>query len=76
MGHGRLDVRCARVARGDPWRCSCASGLNTAIFELGAESMDAFDACDAAPAACLEHMSVFIGPYGDFPPPPDPLDPQ
>jgi hypothetical protein len=27
----------------------------------------------AAPARCLEHLSIHVGPYGEFVPPVDPL---
>jgi hypothetical protein len=63
----------ARVQAGQPWRCSCASDQDTTVFELGAPSSSSFDVCGLAPAACLERMSVYIGPYGDYVSPPDPL---
>ena len=76
MGKGRLLVDCRRPESGEPWRCSCASNQDTTIFEFGGADMEAWDVCEAAPARCLERMDVFIGPYGEFVPPPDPLAPE
>jgi hypothetical protein len=76
VANGRLLVNCARVQAGQPWRCSCASNQDTTVFELGAPSTSSRDVCGLAPAACLERMSVYVGPYGPFVPPPDPLGGQ
>jgi hypothetical protein len=73
VANGHIVVACARVAAGQPWRCSCASGQETAIFELGAASSSSWDACGLAPAGCLDRIPVHIGPYGPLEPPPDPL---
>jgi hypothetical protein len=70
---GRLLVRCARVEPGQPWRCACASNQDSTIFELGAASSSAWEVCGAVREQCLERMPVFVGPYGEFMPPPDPL---
>lgn len=69
-----LAVACARTAAGMPWWCSCASALKTARFELGAAGANAAQVCDQAPAGCLQHMSLQIGPTGvETGEPPDPL---
>lgn len=73
VAHGRLLTYCRQLAPGDPWWCSCASNQETTIFELGEPTLDAWDACSAAPAGCLERMSVHLGAYGDLVSPPDPI---
>jgi hypothetical protein len=70
---GALLIRCARLAPGSAWACSCASGPDSAVFDLGATALEPLAACDAAPALCLEQISVHLGPYGEAPLPPDPL---
>jgi hypothetical protein len=75
VAEGRLLVRCGRAQPGQAWRCSCASDQTTATFQLGAPDASASEACDQAPAACLEHMDLRLGPYGELLYPPDPLLP-
>lgn len=70
---GRLSLTCARSEQGMPWWCSCASDQQTTRFELGLADIDVEQACGQAPAACLEHLTVHLGPYGEFVDPPDPL---
>jgi hypothetical protein len=70
---GSVNLLCRRTAPGMPWSCSCASGEDTARFELGAPGANAAQACDQATAACLEQMGMHIGPSGDTVQPPDPL---
>jgi hypothetical protein len=76
VGRGRLGVYCRQAAVGEPWFCSCASDDVSAIFELGVPQATGWQACTDAPVACLEHLSVVIGPYGDYMEPPDPLPPE
>jgi hypothetical protein len=73
VAEGRLLVACARVEPGMPWWCSCASDQETARFPLNAAELSAWQACDQAPAGCLEQLSVHVGPYGELVPPPDAL---
>ena len=73
VAQGRLVVACERLESGAPWRCGCASNQDTTIFEFGGADMNAWDVCGTAPEKCLERMDVFVGPYGEFVPPPDPL---
>lgn len=73
VAEGRLLLACARTGSGMPWWCSCASDQETARFELGAPELSAGQACEQAPAGCLEHLSVHLGPYGEYIEPPDPL---
>lgn len=75
VSNGRLLVYCVQTAAAEPWWCSCASNQDSTIFEFGAPASDAWDVCSAAPAGCLERMAVFIGPYGEFMPPPYPVPP-
>lgn len=75
VAEGRLLVRCARNEAAQPWQCSCASDQKAAIFELGAAQASAWEACSQAPHACLQHLDVHLGVYGDFLYPPDPLSP-
>jgi hypothetical protein len=70
---GSVGLTCRRTAAGMPWSCSCASGADTARFELGVPGAGAFEACTQATAACLEQMGMHIGPAGDTVQPPDPL---
>jgi hypothetical protein len=72
VARGRLLVRCAREATGVAWACSCASDQQTASFMLGRPDADSAEACRLAPAACIEHISVHLGPYGPFVAAPDP----
>jgi hypothetical protein len=67
---GRLLLRCAREAPGEPWGCSCASDQKTAQFTLGAADASAWEACSQAPAGCLEHLDVHLGAYGELVYPP------
>jgi hypothetical protein len=74
VGEGRMLLSCARFEQGSPWRCSCASGPSSARFSLAATDLTAWQACDQAPAACLEELPVFLGPHGsEVLLPPDPL---
>ena len=73
VARGRLLVHCLQSAESGAWWCSCASNQDSTIFEFGASETIAWDVCSAAPAGCLEHMPVFIGPYGEYMPPPNPL---
>jgi hypothetical protein len=73
VARGRLGVYCRREAAEQPWWCSCASNQDSTIFEYGTPSASGTDVCAAAPQRCLEQMPVFIGPYGEYRDPPDPL---
>lgn len=74
VAESNLALVCARSAAGMPWWCSCASALETARFQLGAAGSNAAQACNQAPAGCLEHLSLQIGPTGDETgDPPEPL---
>lgn len=73
VAEGRLLVSCARVEAGMPWWCSCASDQQTAQFQLGAAELSPWQVCGQAPAGCLEHLDVHLGPYGEFVSPPYPL---
>jgi hypothetical protein len=68
-----VNLLCRRTAPGMPWSCGCASGRDTARFELGAPGADASAACNQAPAVCFEQMGMDIGPSGDHVQPPDPF---
>jgi hypothetical protein len=68
-----LILDCQRPGSGSPWACGCASGANTAIFELGSPELDPQGACAAAPARCQEELSVYLGPAVDPMVAPDPL---
>lgn len=70
---GRLLVYCRQTAFDEPWWCSCASNQESAVFEYGAPEESSWDVCSAAPARCLEHLSIHVGPYGEFVPPVDPI---
>jgi len=73
VAEGRLLVRCARAGQGRPWSCSCASDQLTATFALGGTAgVTPAQACTQAPATCLEHIPVHVGPAGDGAPLPDP----
>jgi hypothetical protein len=74
VAEGRLIVECGRAEQGMPWWCGCASDQTSARFQLGAADVSAWQACGQAPAGCLEHLNVHLGPYGDFVQPPDPLE--
>jgi hypothetical protein len=73
VARGRLLVHCAQSAADQSWWCSCASNQDSTIFEFGETEASAWDVCSGAPARCLERMPVFLGPYGEFMPPPYPL---
>jgi hypothetical protein len=73
VGKGRLGVYCRQATTEEPWFCSCASNQDSTIYELGLPQSTGWQACTEAPARCLEQMSVVIGPYGEYMPPPDPL---
>lgn len=70
---GALSLICRRVEEGKPWSCSCASGPDTARFELGAAGADASEACTQASASCVQRLGVHLGPAGDSMGPPDPF---
>ena len=70
---GSVNLLCRRTAPGMPWSCSCASGQDTARFELGEPGADASEACSQGISACLEQMGLHIGPSGDTVQPPDPI---
>lgn len=70
---GRLLVHCRQTAFDQRWMCSCASDQQSAVFEYGAPEETSWDVCTAAPAQCLEHLSIHVGPYGEFVPPVDPI---
>lgn len=70
---GTLSLICRRVEEGKPWSCSCASGPDTARFELGAAGADASEACTQASASCVQRLGVHLGPAGDSMGPPDPF---
>jgi hypothetical protein len=72
-GIGRLLTYCRRESPGQPWWCSCASNQDSARFELGQPELTPWNACEASSEQCLDVMPVFIGPYGEFKPAPDPL---
>ena len=73
VAEGLLGLACGRAAAGMPWWCTCASGADTARFQLGSAGATASQACSQATAGCLEHLGVHFGPSGDPVPPPDPL---
>lgn len=73
VASGRLLVYCAQSTADQSWWCACASNQDSSIFEFGVTDASAWDVCSAAPAGCLERMPVFLGPYGEFMPPPYPL---
>lgn len=73
LARGFLTLTCRRSAPGSAWRCSCASGPDSALFELGAASSNAPQACSQASSACLEQMGLYLGPQGNLTSPPDPL---
>lgn len=73
VAKGRLLAYCGRTDQGTNWWCSCASDQATARFPLGLPEADASQACSQAAAQCLEHLTVHLGPYGEFVQPPDPL---
>jgi hypothetical protein len=73
VARGRLLVHCAQSTVDQSWWCSCASNQDSTIFEYGVTASSAWEVCTQAPAGCLERMPVFLGPYGEFMPPPYPL---
>ncbi len=73
VGHGELVTLCRREAANQPWWCSCVSGLESTVFQLGAAGASASAACSAAPSECLERMDLALGALNDFILPPDPL---
>jgi hypothetical protein len=73
VAQGRVRVYCARSDQGTNWWCSCASGKQTARFALGVPEADASQACNQAPARCLEDLTVHLGPSDGGVDPPDPL---
>lgn len=68
-----LVIRCERFSPASDWACGCASGPDTAIFDLGAPELEPAAACEAAPARCMEHIAVYLGPSVDPMGAPDPL---
>jgi hypothetical protein len=75
VARGRMLVYCRQAAPQQPWWCSCASNQDTARFELGSPNATGWEACTAAATGCLDELPVYIGPYGEFMPPPDPMPP-
>ncbi len=73
VAYGSMNAVCRRLAPGQPWFCSCASGPDTARFELGATGANANQACAQASAACLQEPGLYLGMSADPMSPPDPL---
>jgi hypothetical protein len=70
---GLVHLRCGRTELGMPWFCSCASGPDTARFEVGAPNADAAEACNQGSTTCLEEIDMHLGLYDDTVIAPDPL---
>jgi hypothetical protein len=75
LSRGRLLVYCRQATPAEPWRCACASNQDSTTFEFGHADLSAWEVCSLAPEGCLVRMPVFVGPYGEYMPPPDPLAP-
>jgi hypothetical protein len=67
----QLNARCARGAD-QVFYCGCAAGDQTAAFSVG-NLATGVDACEAVGTACLERLTLPLGPHPTAGPLPDPL---
>jgi hypothetical protein len=76
VARGPMMVLCRQRTPGESWWCSCASGEDSEIFELGTPSATGWQACTAATERCPDALPLFIGPSSHYIDPPDPLPPE
>jgi hypothetical protein len=76
VARGRLLIHCRQTTPDQPWWCSCASNQDSTTFEFGETELSSWEVCSVAPERCIAQMPVFVGQYGEYMPPPDPVPEQ
>jgi hypothetical protein len=66
VAYGSINANCQILASGEPATCSCYSGMETASFEVDADTTDAWDVCSLASERCPDLVEVQIGSSDDY----------